>query len=302
MLIFIGMGMALKSGRLIAFGAVVAVAGCGGLPASNPTDIAPEADPVLPLLSDLDVPAETPNVNVTAAPRQEGGLLSRLLGRPQPASAVDAALAEALDDPAQAPPEVVAEAAADVVAAPEPTPRRGLFGIINASAGTSEPIEDAVAGQVPPRTIMAFGEIAPTCGMNRREFGTKIAAASGYTIYDTIPNSTAPRPHYITGFNDGCARQFTAALVLMGDVGTHEVVRYSRTRVDLPYSKTDNAYEQIKTSFCRAGFGEPCGSRLERLAKRTTFVTAYESFGAAPIWAEFLLHEGKVAASALEGK
>jgi len=178
----------------------------------------------------------------------------------------------------------------------------GLLGrIFNASAGSNETPEVQPSNAIPPRTIMAFGDIGPTCGLSRRDLGTEVAKASGYTIYDTIPNSTAPRPHYITGFNDGCARQFTAALVLMGDIGTHELVRYNRTRVELPYSDTDKAYESIKTGFCRTGFGKPCGRRLEQFAKHTTFVTAYERFGAGPIWAEFLLHDGEVLASDIEG-
>lgn len=287
--------MGLITLRFAAFSALLAVAGCGSVPLSNPADVTPAADPALPLLSDLDVAADAPNVTLAApapSPRQ-GGLLSRLLGGGQSSvpSGVDAALAEAVADPDA---ETVAETA-------PAAPRRGLFGLLNASAGSSGPAPRA-ENEIPPGTMMAFGEIGPTCGMSRRDLGTEIAKASGYTIYDTFPNSTAPRPHYITGFSDGCARQFTAALVLLGDVGTHEVVRYNRTRVDLPYSKTDSAYEAIKSSFCRSGFGKPCGARLERLATRTTFVTAYERFGAGPIWAEFLLHDGTVAASALEGE
>jgi len=273
-------GMVLKSLRFTVAGVLLAVAGCGAAPLSNPAEgvATPEAD--LPLLSDLDVPAQPENVALTATAPQVGGLFSQLLG------------------------SVTAETPNDAVAEETPADDGGLFGLFRVGAGTSNPASAPAGGadQVPPGTIMAFGEIAPTCGMSRRDMGTQVAKASGYTVYDTFPNSIAPRPHYITGFSDGCARQFTAALVLLGDVGTHEVVRYSKTRVDLPYSQTDNAYEAIKSSFCRAGFGKPCGARLERLGKNTTFVTAYERFGAGPIWAEFLLHDGAVAASGLEGQ
>lgn len=307
--------------RILLVSGLLALVACGAVPASNPSV---EADPILPLLSDLDVADDAESVTLSAPVESNettGSLLRRLvtLRRQAPPSAVDLALAEAVapsDDAAPQDDLTVAETAADpapqqdpiTVAAQTPT-QRGLLGrIFNASAGTSAPAAATApaasvpSNQIPPDTIMAFGAIGPTCGLSRRDLGTRIAAASGYEIYDTIPNSTAPRPHYITGFTDGCARQFTAALVLLGDVGTHEVVRYSRTAVDLDYSDTDNAYEAIKSSFCRVGFGKPCGARLERLANRTTFVTAYERFGAGPIWAEFLLHDGDVAASDIEGE
>lgn len=288
----------MKTTRIAAFGLLIFGAACGGVPASNP--IPDTADPDIPLLSDLDVPEDAASVTLAApvTPQSEGFLAGLLGGnRTSPPTAVDSALADAIGDDLSESAEIEADA---VATAPE---RQGFMGrIFNARAGGAAP---AVAAQpsnaIPPRTIMAFGDIGPTCGLSNRDLGTKISEGSGFAIYDTIPNSTAARPHYITGFNDGCARQFTAALVLMGDVGTHEVVRYNRTRVDLPYSETDNAYEAIKTSFCRTGFGQPCGARLERLARGTTFVTAYERFGAGPIWAEFLLHNGEVAASTIEG-
>ena len=68
-------------------------------------------------------------------------------------------------------------------------------------------------------------------------------------VYDTMPDTTSQRVHYITGFDDGCPRAFLGALVLPGDVGTHEIVRYSNTRVQLEYSETDKAYESIKLIF-----------------------------------------------------
>lgn len=158
------------------------------------------------------------------------------------------------------------------------------------------------ANQVPPGTAMAFGDIAPTCGVSDAALGTRVASASGYDVYDSDPTSTTPRSHYVTGFSDGCARQFTAALVLLGDIGTHEVVRYNKPEANFPYSATDTAYETIKSSFCGTGAGQPCGARLDRFSRRTTFVTAYEQFGSAPTWAEFLLHDGAVVASGIEGE
>lgn len=167
-----------------------------------------------------------------------------------------------------------------------------LFGF--GREGASEPAPDAA--QVPPGAMLPYGEIATICGLAPRELGTRIDSASGFEIYDTHPGSTAPRTHYITGLSDGCARQFTGALVLTGDVATHEMVRYEPSNASLPYSDTDDVYEAIKARICRVGHRTPCGQKLDRLAADTAFVTVYETFGTAPNWVEILLHDGAVAA------
>jgi hypothetical protein len=143
---------------------------------------------------------------------------------------------------------------------------------------------------------VAYGEIATVCDLPRGSLGTEVSSVSGYKIYDSGANGTTMRPHYITGFDDGCARQFSAALSLAGDVGTHEVVRYLPTNRNVAYSATDSAYEAIKAAFCRVGHGTPCGSKIDALSNNTTFVTAYEKFGAHPRWVEILLHDGEVKA------
>lgn len=253
------------------FVAALLMSGCmSWLPSSDPMED-------VTLLSDV-VEAETESANLVAAPPPDGGLLAGLF----------AALGEAS-------PEVTD---AGLTTNAPPAEGGGLLGLFS---GRGLRLGPTPADNVAPGTILEFGKLGVTCALPRAERGSEIASAGGFKIYDSDPSSTAPRPHYITGFDDGCARQFTAALVMTGDVGTHELVRYSQTRVTLEYSATDDAYEAIKSSFCRAGFGEPCGARLERLGARTTFVTAYKSFGASPQWAEFLLHDGAVAASDLEG-
>ncbi len=180
----------------------------------------------------------------------------------------------------------------------------GFFGRLLSGSSDTDASTDAPPkpGTVPPLTNQPFGEVGTTCGLSTREMGTNIADVSGYKIYDTAPNTTGPRPHYITGFKDRCARQFTAALVLTGDVGTHEVVRYETAQSRRPYTQVDNAYEAIKSGFCRAGFGKPCGSRINALARNTTFITGYERFTSSPVWMEILLHGGEVAAVAVERK
>lgn len=144
--------------------------------------------------------------------------------------------------------------------------------------------------------LLPYGEIALVCGTDDDSLGTAIATQSGYVIRDTDPTSIAPRTQYITGFPDGCARQFTGALALFGDVGTHEVFRYEPSNAEIPYSATDIAYEEIKGRICGAAQGQPCGGALDRLGRRTTFVSIYETFGTNPSWADILIHDGTVVA------
>lgn len=140
-----------------------------------------------------------------------------------------------------------------------------------------------------------YGEIAKVCDAPSRGLGTLISQVGGFRIYDSNPSSTQLRPHYVTGFDDNCPRQFSSALTLTGDVGTHEVVRYLPSN-RAPFNATDDAYEAIKASFCRVRHSKPCGARLDALARNTTFITAYETFGSRPRWAEILLHDGKMKA------
>ena len=144
---------------------------------------------------------------------------------------------------------------------------------------------------------MAFGEIGRNCTVSARDMGKELETASGYRVYDTAPGTKAPRTLYITGFDDDCARQVTGVLTLFGDVGTHEFTRYTETGLDLPYTLTDEAYEVIKGAFCRVGRTEPCGKRLDRLARNTSFVTVYEDFTSRSRWLDILLHRGEVVAS-----
>ena len=152
------------------------------------------------------------------------------------------------------------------------------------------------AQQVAPGTLLPYGQIATVCGVSMGTLVTRIAAAAGYALYDSAPNQTALRVHYLSGFPDGCARIFSAALVLFGDVGTHEMVRYLPSNATMPYSRTDTAYEQAKAQFCGVPAGQPCGRKLDRLAAYSTFITIYETFGTNPEWGEIFLHQGQVMA------
>lgn len=244
-----------------------------------------------------------------------------------PAGAVDAAVTEAAigagDVPgplteartaidAQTVPDAAEGAELITVAATAPAEAPGLFSGLfgggsatNASQVTDAPEADTglapgtvqIPGSapLPPGATVPYGVIATVCGLDAGALGRSVETASGYTVHDTNPSSTAPRTQYITGFADGCARQFFGTLALFGDIGTHEIVRYSPGIGD-GYSATDTAYEQIKAAYCGVAARTPCGARLEALALRTTFLTIYETFGTSNGWADVLLSDGEVIA------
>lgn len=193
---------------------------------------------------------------------------------PQTALAADASDAGLLGDVA---------AAADI-------PAGGLFAALFATPPTASATSSVTFGGAVP-----YGRIETVCDAPRAGLGTLIGENAGFQVYDSDARSTQLRAHYVTGFKDGCARQFSAALTLIGDVGTHEVIRYLPSNRS-SYNGSDTAYEAVKAAFCRVRHGSPCGTRLDALARTTTFITAYETFGSQPRWAEILLHDGEVKA------
>tara|TARA_R110002051_G_scaffold83650_3_gene148283 strand:+ start:9114 stop:9596 length:483 start_codon:yes stop_codon:yes gene_type:complete len=144
--------------------------------------------------------------------------------------------------------------------------------------------------------VLPYGQIARNCEVTGGQLGREVDDNAGYKLYDSNPNATGLRTQYITGFKDNCARQFTAATALMGEIGTHELVRYLPSNAKVPYSVTDKAYEAVKASVCGARRGKPCGAKLDVLARSTTFITAYEQFGSNPTWSNILLYNGSVVA------
>ncbi|WP_210527076.1 hypothetical protein [Rubellimicrobium arenae] len=149
-----------------------------------------------------------------------------------------------------------------------------------------------------PGMTAAFAEasasIPPACGLSDAALGAPVESRAGYTVHDTAPGTTAPRTHYITGFEDGCARPVTAALVMFGDLATHETTRYEAP--DGAYTAADTAYEQIKAQACGASPGQPCGDALDRLAADTVFVSLYPVFGQES-HNDLLLHGGQLVAA-----
>lgn len=160
--------------------------------------------------------------------------------------------------------------------------------------------DNGAAPEIAAGTVLPFGEVGRVCGLDEGALGTPVETAAQYTLWDSAAGSVEPRTHYVTGIDGGCAVQFTAAMVLFGDVATHEAMRYRGDNANQPWSAVDTAYEEVKAAFCGAPSGQPCGERADALAARTAFVTAYEAFGAGDRFAEILLYQGQVAAAGLK--
>jgi hypothetical protein len=147
-------------------------------------------------------------------------------------------------------------------------------------------------------TTLAFGPAAKRCGLSGAALGAPVAREAGFTLYDTAPGTTAPRTHYLTGFDDGCAVQFTAALALFGDAATLEATAYG---AGITHSPVQPAYEAVKAELCGVPVGQPCGRASAGLARNTTLLTAYAAFGASGRHADMLLHDGRLVARGVEG-
>jgi hypothetical protein len=170
----------------------------------------------------------------------------------------------------------------------------GLFGFAAAA-------ERAASG---PVASLPFGEVAKVCGLSKREMGTEVARSpgkTGFTLYDTDPSSIEPRPQFLTGFRDGCARQITASLALFGTAQVHETTRYNPLN-STAYSATDAAYEKIKNRVCGVGDGEFCPERkAKRMDRNAVFLSVYRDFGGAGQWMELFLHNRRLVAHATLG-
>lgn len=193
--------------------------------------------------------------------------------------------------------------------ASQPVQRRGLFGLFANAArdDANEGVEvasldpNAPDGRLAtPGVQLPYGIVARACDIPRRQLGREVAkypeSNPVYRLFDSDPGNTAPHTFFLTGFPDGCARQFTGALALFGSPAMHEQLRYGAPAKSLPYSDTDKAYEKIKRTVCGVGRNKPCGSRVSRLERDTAFISVYEHFGDSPRWATILVHDGRVVA------
>lgn len=245
---------------------------------------------------------EAPVVQTTAAVESDqGGLFGLFRRNRTPSTPVDTAQAnEAAAEldvtVAASDPEIINAS----VVAPAPAPRRGLAALFGRAPDAAPPQRTGPdAEEVPAGTVLPFGQIARVCGLRSSERGRQISNAAGFAIYDTLPSARSPRPFYILGFDDGCARTFTGAVVVPGNIQTHEFVRYQPSNERIEYTQVDNAYEALKASVCRVGRGQPCTSRADRLNRNTQFITVYSFFGgtfsSVPTeWAQILIHDGQV--------
>ncbi len=212
------------------------------------------------------------------------------------------------DGPSGAAPLVLAALPEPEIAAEPKAKKKGLFGL---SGGGSDSARKPKRGkgpkpgdpdyeQVALGTSLPYGKIARVCGANPSQMGKKAGQwperGRGYTLYDSAPGATGQRSFYMTGFDDGCARVFSAALVLFASPESYEAIHYGPAGATLPTSETDVAYEKVKSRVCRVGKGKPCGNKMNKLSKDTVFVTVYERFGGSPRWKNFLLHDGRVEA------
>lgn len=188
--------------------------------------------------------------------------------------------------PPQSPPGPAAAAAAP-----------GLMGRL--LGGGAPPVSGVDAREIGATDTLPFGEIARVCDIDRDQMGREIDRHGGVTVWDSFPNSTAPRPHFITGFGDGCARSLTAALVMIGDPLTHETERYSSRA---PYDAADDAYERLKTRICHSARGVPCGAAMPRLQRQVTMLTTYERFGDPEAAALVILHRDSVVFAGRRGR
>lgn len=260
-------------------------------------------------------PAAAPK---TAKPEM-GGFLRGLIKRGVDANpeAVAAATAKAKADAAADLPAdaVVIEtrptvsASVELAALPDPavTPREelgqrkrgiGLFG--GGLKKKDAPRTGPDASDVAYGTVLPFGQIARVCDARGKPLGTKVEGTGrrGFALFDSKHGIRDRRTFYITGFEDKCPRQFTAANALLGVPSFYEDLRFGPTGKFLPHAATDKAYDKLKSKVCRAAKNKPCGKNMAKMDSTTVFVSAYEFGEHNKGWKEFLVHNGEVLASA----
>jgi hypothetical protein len=176
----------------------------------------------------------------------------------------------------------------------------GLFG--GSAAKKDAPRKGPDARDVPYGTVLAFGEIARVCEARGKSLGKKVGSSGrrGFSLHDTNPNIRDKRTFYLTGFDDNCPRQFTAANALFGEPSFYEQIRFSPAGKHLPYAATDKAYDKVKSRVCRTAKNKPCGSQISKMDASAAFVSAYEFHEHNGKWKEFFVHDGVVLASAVK--
>lgn len=299
----------------------------GTLAETAPAIVVAEAEAEAEAKAEAEAEAEgsEPLLASVAEPKTDAAPRAGLFGFLRPA--VDETDRESADRDAAALADEAseAEAVAPVLAAlPAPQadtgPRRGPFGGLfgggrasrEGGAASSElrdrgPRPDAPDYRVvTPGTTLPYGEIARLCGVSGGRLGRKVeqypARGGTYKLYDSAPGDEGLRSFYVTGFEDGCARQFSAALVIFGNPEIYEQIRYGLAGETQPVAETDRAYEDIKSRVCKVRRGKPCGAQMSNLSKDTVFLSIYERFGTNARWKNLLLHDGRVVALDLKSR
>ena len=242
-------------------------------------------------------------------PAQKRMLFGAIFGGSSNASSLQSAPEEVTE----AEPEAVAKVAEETAPVQEPVeevetaaleveePRRaGLFGGF-LGGGSSKPKASAAVSEVTKDETVPMGKMARLCGAPINKFAKEVAqhpetGRAKYKLYDSKPSSTGPRNWYVTGFDDGCARQFTASLAVFGSVEMHEQLRYGLPSKIQPYTAADAEYEKVKRKVCGVGKGTPCGSSLPKLDRMAVFLTIYPNYTGSSSWTNALLYDGDVAA------
>jgi len=185
-----------------------------------------------------------------------------------------------------APPEAVITAT---------TTSKAVFSGLNflrSDTSNTTTIIDSTLGQAP-----RYGTLARVCGVKSSELGTKVAQypekRPRYRLYDSDPTSTAPRVHYMTGLDGGCALQITGALATFGSAEVHETMQYAAQPTG-QFTGTAAAYEKIKARICDTEPGQSCkGRRGERFRDRAVFLSVYDQFSSSPRWMDVLFYDGR---------
>lgn len=281
--------------HLVACFALMTLAACGD----------PIAD--MPRLSEADIPEDSSSLSAVPAPLvetdEEGGFFSRLFGGSADTGVVPQSPAkeDGIQKVRSLPPESYG-AASELPTSPKP---RGGF-LASLFSGGNDPVgSPGLTPEISRNTLLPYGKIAKVCGLSKSAMGRKVdqypAKRSRHVLYDSRPGDTSPHSFYLTGFSDGCARQFTASVALFGSVEMHEQLRYGLPAEVQPYSDTDRAYEKLKSRVCGVGRKKPCGSRLRLLENDTVFLSIYEKFGGNERWSNLLLHGGQLLAQDVKG-
>ena len=261
-------------------------------------------------LADQDMAEDAPTLDavpkVTPPESERVGLFARLLGE-RAATGADAVEASFPSEGEEGIPET---AEGETQAAPptpdvEPAARQGLLANIFGGGRGRDQSSSVPDNQVAFGTLLPYGVVKPICGLSKGQMGKVVAKYPDrrptYKVYDSDPGNTGAHTFYVTGFDDGCARQFTASLAMFGSVEMHESLRYGLPAKVQPYSATDEAYEDVKARVCRVARKTPCGDRVGRLADDTVFLSIYERFGGNSQWKNLLLHSGEVVAKDKKG-